>query len=118
MSSLTRRRADYKSGVPSSLHVEYYCQRADAGLILTEASPISPFSNSFPGACCIYSQEQVVGWSKVVDSVHLKGAKIYLQLFHCGRKVDPKYIENQTPIAPSPIKCREAENMVTPREMS
>jgi len=88
MSSLTRCRADPKTGIPNDLHVKYYSQRAKAGLIFTEASPIDS-SQPISGAACIETKEQVAGWKKVTDAVHENGGRIFLQLWHGGRTIDP-----------------------------
>jgi 2,4-dienoyl-CoA reductase-like NADH-dependent reductase (Old Yellow Enzyme family) len=71
---------------------------------LTECSHISDISNAFPGAGGIYTEEQTEGWKKIVDSVHAKGAKIFIQVFHCGRAAISATLGGKTPIAPSPIK--------------
>ena len=74
MASLTRTRADPAKNVPTDLHLEYYSKRGDAGLVMTEASPISIEGNCCPGAIGIYSKEQIDGWKKIVESVKKKGA--------------------------------------------
>lgn len=71
-------RCDPKNSIPNELLVKYYTQRANAGLILTECSPISRRTGAFPGAGGIYTEEQVEGWGKVVDSVHKANGKICL----------------------------------------
>jgi N-ethylmaleimide reductase len=89
MTSLTRIRCDPKDGVPTELVKEYYTQRAGAGMILTEASAWTQRGHGFPGAGNLYTQEQAEGWRKVVDAVHAKGSRIYVQLIHCGRTTSP-----------------------------
>jgi len=86
--------------------VEYYSQRAGAGLILTEATPFSPQGRGFSGSACIYNQAHVEGWKKVIDAVHAKGSKIFVQLCHCGRGTHPSKINGMEPIAPSAIAIR------------
>jgi N-ethylmaleimide reductase len=86
MPPLSRLRAQWPSGVPSDLNVEYYGQRAsDGGLILTEATAVSATGRGYRGAPGIYSDEQVVGWKRVTDAVHAKGGRMFVQLWHAGR---------------------------------
>ena len=78
MAPMTRCRADPSTGVPNELHVQYYSDRAeDAGMVLTDCSSVSPKGNCFPGACGIWSNEQVNGWKKVTDEVHKKWKNIF-----------------------------------------
>ena len=70
LTSLTRVRCDPKDGIPNDLMVEYYTQRAGAGLVLTECAAWSPQGYAFLGAGNIHSKEQAAGWKRVVDSVH------------------------------------------------
>ena len=84
MAPLTRNRAT-EGNVPSPLAVEYYAQRASAGLIVTEATQISPQGQGYQATPGIHSQEQVAGWKKVTDAVHAKGGRIFVQLWHVGR---------------------------------
>lgn len=86
MPALSRLRAEWPSGVPSKLMLEYYSQRAsDGGLILTEATAISPSARGYRGAPGIYSDEQVKGWERVTNTVHAKGGYMFVQLWHAGR---------------------------------
>lgn len=106
MAALTRMRADPQNGVPTDLHVKYYSERAeDAGFVLTECTAICPQGNSFPGACGIYSKEQIEGWKKVTEAVHKNKGLIYIQIWHCGRSAHSSVI-GANPIAPSKIKNR------------
>lgn len=84
MAPLTRNRAG-AGRVPTALMAEYYEQRASAGLIVTEATQISPEGQGYLDTPGIYNQEQVAGWRRVTDAVHAKGGKIVLQLWHVGR---------------------------------
>ncbi len=102
MCPLTRSRAI--NNVPNALMAEYYAQRASVGLIITEGTPPSPNGLGYPRIPGIYSPEQVHGWKRVVDAVHAKGAKIFLQLMHCGRIVHQLNLpEGARPLAPSAI---------------
>ena len=104
MAPLTRNRAG-EGGVPQDLNVTYYAQRATAGLIVTEATPISAMAHGYPALPGIYTVEQTDGWKKVVDAVHAKGGKIALQLWHVGRISHPSLLPNGAlPVAPSAIK--------------
>lgn len=84
MAPLTRDRAS-PGRVPGELAPRYYAQRATAGLIITEASQISPTAQGYIDTPGIYSDEQVAGWRKVTDAVHAQGGKIVIQLWHVGR---------------------------------
>ncbi len=103
MAPLTRNRAG-EGGVPHDLNVTYYAQRATAGLIITEATPISVMAHGYPALPGIYTDAQVAGWKKVVDAVHTKGGKIILQLWHVGRISHPSLLNSVLPVAPSAIK--------------
>ena len=104
MAPMTRNRAA-EGNIPQAMNVEYYRQRASAGLIITEASQVSPEGVGYPGTPGIYSEEQVKGWQKVTDAVHDEGGFIYLQLWYCGRISHPDLLpDKQTPVAPSAIK--------------
>jgi N-ethylmaleimide reductase len=104
MAPLTRNRAG-EGGVPNALNAEYYAQRASAGLIITEATPISPMAHGYPALPGIYNEAQVAGWKVVTDAVHAKGGKIVIQLWHVGRISHPTLLPNGTqPVAPSAIK--------------
>jgi N-ethylmaleimide reductase len=103
MAPLTRNRAG-EGGVPHDLNVTYYAQRATAGLIVTEATPISDMAHGYPALPGIYTDAQTAGWKKVVDSVHAKGGKIVLQLWHVGRISHPSLLNGALPVAPSAIK--------------
>jgi len=86
MPQLSRLRAQWPSGMPSELNVEYYGQRAsDGGLMLTEATAVSATGRGYRGAPGIYSDEQVAGWRRVTDAVHAKGGRMFVQLWHAGR---------------------------------
>jgi N-ethylmaleimide reductase len=103
MAPLTRNRAG-EGGVPHTLNVEYYEQRATAGLIITEATPISPMAHGYPALPGIYTDAQIAGWKKVTDAVHAKGGKIVIQLWHVGRISHPSLLNGALPVAPSAIK--------------
>ena len=104
MAPLTRNRAG-PGNVPRDMNVEHYAQRASAGLIITEATQISPQGVGYPGTPGIHSPEQVEGWSRVTEAVHARGGRIFLQLWHVGRISHPSLQPNGAlPVAPSAIK--------------
>ena len=104
MAPLTRNRAG-EGGVPQPLNVTYYEQRATAGLIITEATPISAMAHGYPALPGIYTDAQIAGWEKITDAVHAKGGKIVIQLWHVGRISHPSLLPNGAlPVAPSAIK--------------
>lgn len=104
MSPMTRHRATV-DGLPTDLAVEYYRQRATAGLIVTEGTYPSSMGKGYlftPGIC---TSEQVDGWRRVTDAVHKEGGHIFCQLMHCGRLSDPLLLPGQAdPVAPSAIQ--------------
>ncbi len=124
LAPLTRNRAG-KGNVPQSINVEYYTQRASAGLIVSEASQISPQGVGYPSTPGIHSQEQVEGWRHITDAVHSKGGRIFLQLWHVGRISHPSLQPGESlPVAPSAIKpagqavtYQGLKDFVTPREL-
>ncbi|MBN9205803.1 alkene reductase [Methylibium petroleiphilum] len=106
MAPLTRNRA-VAGRVPSPLAVEYYRQRADAGLIVTEATQISPLGQGYLDTPGIYSREQVEGWKAVTRAVHERGGKIVVQLWHVGRISHVSLLpEGEVPVAPSAITAK------------
>ncbi|ROH88359.1 alkene reductase [Pseudomethylobacillus aquaticus] len=124
MAPLTRNRAG-AGNVPQDLNVTYYQQRASAGLIITEATPISAMGHGYPATPGIHTAEQIAGWKKVVKAVHEAGGKIVLQLWHVGRISHPSLLPDQAlPVAPSAIKpagqaytYTGLQDFVTPRAL-
>jgi N-ethylmaleimide reductase len=102
MSPMTRNRAI--GNVPNDLMVQYYAQRASAGLIVTEGTSPSPNGLGYPRIPGIFSAAQVAGWKKVTDAVHADGARIFVQLMHCGRIGHPLNLPaGATVLGPSAI---------------
>ncbi|MDI4665436.1 alkene reductase [Xanthobacter autotrophicus] len=105
MAPLTRNRAG-AGFVPGPLAPEYYAQRADAGLLITEASQISQQGQGYQDTPGIYTDAQVEGWKAVTDAVHAKGGHIVIQLWHVGRvshtALQP---DGGAPVAPSAIRA-------------
>ena len=124
MAPLTRIRAS-AGRVPNAMMAEYYRQRSSCGMILSEATSISPQGVGYPNTPGIWSAEQVEGWRLVTQAVHDAGGQILLQLWHVGRISDPVYLNGQLPVAPSAIAAeghvsliRPMKNFVTPRALS
>lgn len=125
MAPMTRSRAVVEGNVPNPLAATYYAQRASAGLIVTEATQVSPQGVGYIRTPGIHSLEQINGWRKVTDAVHAAGGLIFLQLWHVGRISHPEFHNGELPIAPSAIKA-EGEvftsngksEMVTPRALA
>ncbi|MEL0636690.1 alkene reductase [Marinomonas sp. TI.3.20] len=113
MSPLTRCRAS-EGRVPNDLMVEYYTQRASAGLIISEATSVDPMGVGYPDTPGIWSDEQVEGWKKITKAVHDKDGKIVLQLWHVGRISDPIYLNGEQPVAPSAIAAEGHVSLVRP----
>lgn len=123
MAPLTRCRAEAER-VPGALMAEYYVQRASAGLIISEATAVTPMGVGYPNTPGIWSAEQVAGWKIVTDAVHAAGGRIVLQLWHVGRISDPSYLAGELPVAPSAIQpaghvslLRPERAFVTPRAL-
>jgi len=105
MAPLTRNRA-LAGLVPNPLAIEYYGQRASAGLLVTEATQISQQGQGYQDTPGIYSKEQIAGWRKVTDRVHARGGRIFLQLWHVGRISHTSLQANGgAPVAPSAIRA-------------
>lgn len=124
MSSLTRNRAG-AGNVPTPLAAEYYRQRASAGLILTEATPVCPEGHGYPRTPGIHTPEQAAGWKQVTAAVHGAGGRIALQLWHVGRISHPDLQPGGAlPVAPSAIRPagqvytgQAMKDFVTPRAL-
>jgi N-ethylmaleimide reductase len=104
MAPLTRNRADHDGDVPHALNAEYYAQRASAGLIISEASQISPEGKGYAWTPGIHSEAQIAGWRQVTDAVHAKGGRMFIQLWHVGRISHTSLQPNeQAPVAPTAL---------------
>ena len=125
MAPLTRCRADNPGYVPNDMMVRYYAQRAQAGLIISEGTIVSPQGRGYPFTPGIWSDEQVAGWRKVTDAVHAAGGLMVCQLWHCGRLSLPEYHNGQPPVAPSAVNPKwqmfsvtDQPDTVTPQALS
>ena len=125
MSPMTRSRANGE-GVQPDYAAEYYSQRASAGLIITEATNISPMAKGYIRTSGIYTAEQIAAWEKVTAAVHAKNGKIFLQIFHTGRIALPDFLPGNTqPVAPSAVTAAGQnytpdgmKKFVIPRELT
>jgi N-ethylmaleimide reductase len=109
MAPLTRGRAGAER-IPNALMAEYYSQRANAGLIITEATAISQQGYGWVNAPGIYTEEQTAAWKPIVEAVHAQGSLIFLQLWHTGRASHSSFqVNNQLPVAPSAVKIEGVE---------
>jgi N-ethylmaleimide reductase len=123
MAPLTRSRST-QEGVPPEFAADYYSQRADAGLIVTEATNVSPQAVGYAFTPGIWSQAQVAAWRPIVEAVHRRGGVFFLQLWHTGRISHPDLHGGALPVAPSAIKPQGQaftadgmKDMVTPRAL-
>ncbi|MGX1024235.1 alkene reductase [Psychroflexus sp. MBR-150] len=125
MAPMTRSRADNDDEAPTDLHVKYYTQRAEAGLIITEGSHVSERARGYINVANIYKQKQIEGWKKVTEAVHNEGGKIFIQLWHVGRISHPDFHNGEKPLAPSAINPnvqaytpKGFKDTVTPKAMT
>lgn len=123
MAPLTRCRAS-EGRVPNELMADYYEQRASAGLMISEATSVTPMGVGYADTPGIWSDEQVDGWKLITERVHRAGGTIVMQLWHVGRVSDPVFLDGQLPVAPSAIavdghvsRVRPLRSYVTPRAL-
>jgi 2,4-dienoyl-CoA reductase-like NADH-dependent reductase (Old Yellow Enzyme family) len=123
MAPLTRARSG-ETRVPNALMAEYYAQRASAGLIISEATSVTPMGVGYANTPGLWSEAQVAGWKLVTDAVHKAGGRIFAQLWHVGRISAPMFLNGELPVAPSAIAAgghvslvRPEQNYVTPRAL-
>jgi N-ethylmaleimide reductase len=123
MAPMTRSRSD-DDGVAPDYAADYYAQRAEAGLIVTEATNISAQGRGYPRTPGIWTEAQIAAWKRITDAVHRRDGKIFLQLWHTGRMSHPDMLAGALPVAPSAIRpegqIRVHEGMkdfVTPRAL-
>ena len=123
MAPMTRSRAPER--VPNDLMVQYYTQRASAGLIITEGTQVSERGIGYVFTPGIHTQAQIQGWKRVTDAVHDAGGLIFAQLWHVGRVSHPDFHGGKLPLAPSAIGFKGQvytpqgpQETVTPQEMS
>lgn len=102
MAPMTRTRAT-EDGAPTDLMVEYYRQRATAGLNITECTKVSDQAHGIIRSPGIHREDQIAAWRKVTDAVHEAGGRIYNQIWHAGRVSHPNIRGGDLPVAPSPL---------------
>jgi 2,4-dienoyl-CoA reductase-like NADH-dependent reductase (Old Yellow Enzyme family) len=113
LAPLTRARAGAER-IPNQLMAEYYAQRASAGLILSEATSVTPMGVGYANTPGIWSPAQLAGWRLVTEAVHKAGGRILLQLWHVGRISDPLFLNGALPVAPSAIAAAGHVSLVRP----
>jgi 2,4-dienoyl-CoA reductase-like NADH-dependent reductase (Old Yellow Enzyme family) len=113
MSPLTRVHGT-PDHIPTPLMIEYYTQRASAGLIISEGIPVVPQGVGYANVPGIWSPRQVEAWKLVTKSVHNAGGRIFAQIWHVGRISDPRFLEGQLPVAPSAIQPAGRVSLVRP----
>ncbi|GKY87072.1 alkene reductase [Sinisalibacter aestuarii] len=128
MAPMSRFRADAKTWVPADYAAEYYGQRNTCGILITEATQMSPDAVGYPRSPGIYSDEQTAVWKKIVSAIHEGGAKAVVQLWHTGRISHPENRpEKDVPFAPSAVAPQNMQMITdehgmvdfeTPREMT
>src|SRR6195256_3161051 len=116
MAPLTRSRATPDARVPTQLQGEYYVQRTSAGLIISEATSVSPMGVGYAATPGIWSDEQTEGWKKITKAVHEAGSRMVLQLWHVGRVSDPLFLNGALPEAPSAIRPKGNVSLVRPEK--
>ncbi len=113
MAPLTRSRSG-ADRIPNALMAKYYAQRATAGLIITEATTISPQANGWNHSPGIYTDEMLEAWKPITAAVHEKGGKIFMQLWHMGRASHSDFHDGELPVAPSAIAI-QGDQIYTPK---
>jgi 2,4-dienoyl-CoA reductase-like NADH-dependent reductase (Old Yellow Enzyme family) len=114
MAPLTRSRSGVER-IPGPLVAEYYAQRASAGLIISEATSVTPLGVGYADTPGIWSEAQVEGWKLTTEAVHKAGGLIFLQLWHVGRISDPSFHGGEAPVAPSAIPAKGDVSLLRPK---
>lgn len=114
MAPLTRSRA-YEDRLPNDLMARYYAQRAEAGLILTEATSVTPMGVGYADTPGIWNDAQVEGWKLTTKAVHDAGGRIFMQLWHVGRISDPVFLNGALPVAPSAVQAAGHVSLLRPK---
>ena len=124
MAPLTRLRGTVDN-IPAPIQAEYYAQRASAGLIISEGTPVDPMGVGYAQVPGIWSKQQTEAWKPITKAVHDAGGRIFAQIWHVGRISDPSFLNGQLPIAPSAIAAeghvsliRPEKKFVTPRALA
>ena len=114
MAPLTRSRSGVER-VPGPLVAQYYAQRVSAGLIISEATSVTPLGVGYADTPGIWSDEQVEGWKLTTEAVHRAGGLIFLQLWHVGRISDPSFLGGAPPVAPSAVAANGHVSLLRPK---
>lgn len=114
MAPLTRLRGT-PDHIPTAMMIEYYTQRASAGLIISEGTPVDPMGVGYANVPGIWSQEQVEAWKPITAAVHNAGGRIFAQIWHVGRISDPAFLNGQMPVGPSAIAASGTVSLLRPQ---
>lgn len=113
LAPLTRARSG-SNRIPNEIMAKYYGQRATAGLIITEATTVSPQANGWVDSPGIYTDAMVAGWQPVVQAIHSAGGLAFMQLWHTGRASHSDFHDGKPPVAPSAIAI-DGDHILTPQ---
>jgi 2,4-dienoyl-CoA reductase-like NADH-dependent reductase (Old Yellow Enzyme family) len=113
MAPLTRLRGTVDH-VPTPIMVDYYRQRASAGLIITEGTPVDPMGVGYAQVPGIWSQQQVEAWKPITEAVHAEGGHIFMQIWHVGRISHPAFLDGRQPVGPSAIAAKGHVSLLRP----
>jgi len=114
MAPLTRLRGT-PDHIPTPLMIDYYTQRASAGLIISEGTPIDPMGVGYANVPGLWSQQQVEAWKPITAAVHNAGGRIFAQIWHVGRISDPEFLNGELPVAPSAIAASGTVSLLRPQ---
>jgi 2,4-dienoyl-CoA reductase-like NADH-dependent reductase (Old Yellow Enzyme family) len=114
MAPLTRARSGDER-TPGPLVAEYYAQRASAGLIISEATSVTPMGVGYAATPGLWSEAQVAGWKLTTEAVHKAGGLIFAQLWHVGRISDPVFLGGQPPVSASAIAAKGNVSLLQPK---
>src|SRR5438270_4043300 len=114
MAPLTRLRGT-PDHIPTPIMIDYYTQRAGAGLIISEGTPIDPLGVGYASVPGLWSQQQTEAWKPITAAVHNAGGHIYSQIWHVGRISDPEFLNGQLPVAPSAIAAAGTVSLLRPQ---
>ncbi len=115
MAPLTRLRGT-PDHVPTAVMIDYYTQRASAGLIISEGTPVSRQGVGYAQVPGIWSEEQVEQWRPVTEAVHGAGGRIFAQIWHVGRITDPFFLQGETPVGPSALRAPGHVSLIRPEK--
>jgi len=113
MAPLTRLRGT-KDHLPTAIQAEYYAQRASAGLIISEGTPIDPMGVGYPQVPGLWSEAQAELWKPITEAVHKAGGRIFAQIWHVGRMSDPEHLNGMLPVGPSAIAAAGHVSLLRP----